>query len=92
MGYVQRHGERGGATYSLAHELAPPPGLGLAQDDLRSLVIGLAKSAPITNESVRERTGLDRAAALRLLSELTNDGLLVRHGSRRGTFYTLAEK
>ena len=92
MGYVQQHGERGGATYSLAHELAPPPGLGLAQDDLRSLVIGLAKSAPITNESVRERTGLDRAAALRLLSELTNDGLLVRHGSRRGTFYTLAEK
>lgn len=92
LGYVRRHGERGGATYSLAHDLSPPPGLGLAHEDPRSLVVDMAKSGPITNESVRDRTGLDRVAALRILTELASAGLLLRHGERRGTYYTLVQE
>lgn len=92
LGYLEQHGERGGATYSLARELSPPAGLGLNPDELRKLVLELARLGPITNESVRGHTGLDRAATLRILGELTGAGMLVRQGERRGTHYTLSNE
>lgn len=92
LGYLERHGERGGAAYSIARELSPPAGLGLNPHELRKLILDLARMGPITNEVVRNRTGLDRATTLRILTELTDSGLLERQGERRGTRYTLASE
>ncbi|MGV8966860.1 MAG: hypothetical protein ACOH2F_11335 [Cellulomonas sp.] len=50
----------------------------------------MAADQNVTNESVRTRTGLDRAQVLALLTALVESGELVRHGERRGTNYTLA--
>jgi len=82
-------GQRGGAGYVLAPDLGPPSGLGLSPADRADVVVALASHGPITNEDVRERTRLDRAAAMRLLNTLVDAGRLVRTGERRGTHYTL---
>ena len=88
-GFFVQHGSRGGASYTLTESLGPPAGLRPSKDALRALVVELANAddAPLTNARVRERTGLDRVEALRLLDELVRDGVLERIGSRRGTRY-----
>ena len=89
QGYLAQSGERGGASYVLAKDLGPPAGLRLDQAELDQVVLTLAGEGRITNEGVRERIGLDRARVLSLLTRLVEDGRLVRHGQRRGTYYTL---
>jgi ATP-dependent DNA helicase RecG len=89
--FLVQHGRRGGASYALNESLAPPAGLRLTRRALKELVVQLANDdAPLTNARVRERTGLDRTEALRLLDELVSEGLLVREGARRGTRYIRA--
>lgn len=90
LGYLSQRGQRGGAFYALAKGLAPPAGLQLDDVELREVILGMAADQNVTNESVRTRTGLDRAQVLALLTALVESGELVRHGERRGTNYTLA--
>jgi ATP-dependent DNA helicase RecG len=87
--FLVQHGSRGGASYTLNESLAPPAGLRLTRQALKELIVQLARDdgPPLTNARVRERTGLDRAEALRLLDELVSEGLLERVGTRRGTRY-----
>jgi ATP-dependent DNA helicase RecG len=88
-GFLVQHGTRGGAGYTLNESLAPPAGLRLTRDALKDVIVQLADAdgPPLTNARVRERTGLDRVEALRLLDELVSEGLLERVGTRRGTRY-----
>jgi ATP-dependent DNA helicase RecG len=90
-GFLVQHGTRGGASYTLNESLAPPAGLRLTRDALKEVILQLATDdgPPLTNTRVRERTGLDRVEALRLLDELVSEGLLERLGTRRGTRYVL---
>jgi ATP-dependent DNA helicase RecG len=86
-GFLEQRGERGGASYVLSDSLNPPAGLRLSRDELKATVVRLAGDGPITNTTIRERLGLDRAEALRLLTDLVESGELRRTGSRRGTRY-----
>jgi ATP-dependent DNA helicase RecG len=88
-GFLVQHGTRGGAGYTLNESLAPPAGLRLTRHALKDVILQLATNdgPPLTNGRVRERTGLDRAEALRLLDELVSEGSLERLGTRRGTRY-----
>lgn len=89
-GLLQQHGARGGTEYVLAGRLGPPAGLRLAPEELSTVVLKIAdEEGHVTNELVRERTGVDRAEALRLLTSLVKTGQLERHGQRRGTYYKL---
>jgi ATP-dependent DNA helicase RecG len=88
-GFLVQRGTRGGATYHLDGSLAPPAGLRLSAEQLKDLVLELARTAPVTNAMVRSSTGLDRAAALRLLDELVEEEKLLRTGLKRGTKYRL---
>jgi ATP-dependent DNA helicase RecG len=90
-GLLARHGQRGGSYYQLADGLAPPAGLTLTRDELRRLVLDLADSSAVTNQMVRDRTGLDRQVVLGLFDEMVSNGELRRLGERRGTRYVLAE-
>lgn len=92
-GFLTQHGARGGAHYVIEESLAPPAGLQLGREDLKSLILKIARDTDekLTNAYVRERTGLDRAVALRLLDELVSEGMLTRLGSRRGTHYVLPD-
>lgn len=85
-----QEGERGGASYRLAQHLGAPAGVRLSREELKMLVLDAASSQPITNARVRQITGMDRAAALGLLSELVDEGRLERRGERRGSHYVLA--
>lgn len=88
--FLVQHGRRGGASYTLNETLAPPAGLRLTRQALKELILRLAsdeEGPPLTNARVRERTGLDRVEALRLLGELVSEGRLERVGARRGTRY-----
>lgn len=87
--FLVQHGSRGGASYTLNETLAPPAGLRLTRQALKELILELSSDdgPPLTNTRVRERTGLDRAEALRLLDELVSEGSLERIGERRGTRY-----
>lgn len=89
-GLLERMGTRGGTRYRLAEDLAPPAGLRLSRTELCELIMGLATHRPVTNQVVREATGLDRQAVLSLLDELVADGRLTRVGERRGTRYVIA--
>ena len=88
-GFLVQQGSRGGSSYTLTESLAPPAGLRLTRQALKELILELATDAaqPLTNARVRERTGLDRAEALRLLDELVTARLLARRGARRGSHY-----
>lgn len=87
MGLLVQHGVRGGATYSLVKELAPPAAFRLTPTELEDFVVSEARRRPLSNEIVRQLTGLDRDQALRLLRDLVAAGRLRRTGSRRGTRY-----
>jgi ATP-dependent DNA helicase RecG len=84
---LRQTGERGGAVYYLSPDLSPPAGLRLEPAELDALIVALADEGPITNQVVRERTGLDRARALAILTTLVEEGRLVRRGERRGSWY-----
>jgi ATP-dependent DNA helicase RecG len=88
-GFLRQHGMRGGATYTLKQSLAPPAGLRLSESALKDLIVSMANEGPVTNHAVRLRTGLDRVEALGLLSDLVDEGRLVRLGERRGARYEL---
>lgn len=89
-GFLVQQGERGGSSYRLDGSLNPPAGLRLTAGELRDVVLALAAEGPLTNALIRARTGLDRAAVLRLLGQLIEEGRLVRIGERRGTRYVPA--
>jgi ATP-dependent DNA helicase RecG len=61
--------------------------------DLRQLqaIDYLLRHPAITNAEYRQLTGVSGGTALRDLTELVEDGLLVRHGAKRGAYYALAE-
>ncbi len=86
-GFLEQHGQRGGATYRLSGNLHAPAGLLLSPDELADLIADLAAEGPITNADVRSATGLDRVETLAVLERLVNSGRLVRTGQRRGTRY-----
>ena len=91
-GLVQQRGTGSGATYVLAPHLEGTEGPGgerVRPADPGEVVMALAREGPVTNEAVRDRTGLDRVAALRVLNALVATGRLERRGSRRGTHYAL---
>ena len=85
---LAQRGERGGATYVASVELGAPAGLRLSDAQLEAIVLELAQEGPISNATVRERLRVDRLAALRLLTRLTESDQLERHGQKRGTYYT----
>lgn len=78
-GLLTQHGDRGRAYYTL----------GVIGPDRSpaELVLESARERPLTNERVRELTGLDRVAARRLLKMLVDDGRLEQTGERRATKY-----
>ena len=86
-GFLRQFGARGGATYVLDGSLSPPAGLRLAPAEIKRALLELAREGPVTNSTVRERFGLRRPEALRLLDELVRDGALERRGERRGAHY-----
>lgn len=86
-GLVEQQGERGGASYTLAEHVAPPAAYRMTQAELSDLVVGEAATGALSNERVRELTGLGRGQALALLRRLVAEGRLHVVGSRRGTRY-----
>ncbi|MFN2389923.1 MAG: ATP-binding protein [Actinomycetota bacterium] len=84
---LQQHGSRGGASYSLVEDVAPPAAFRMTPTQVADLVLNAAREGPISNEDVRALTGLDRRRALELLKKLVDSGRLQRSGSRRGTRY-----
>ena len=91
-GLLQQRGAGAGAHYTLSPNIARPDGIRREQRDYEAEVLGLALAGSITNTDVRAATGLDRTAAVRIFNRLVADGLLERHGSRRGTHYTIRPK
>jgi ATP-dependent DNA helicase RecG len=85
---LRQDGTRGGATYALVDQIAPPAAYRMSGSEIEDLVLQEAAAQPLTNERVRELTGMNRTSTLRLLSALVDRGLLVRHGERRGTAYS----
>lgn len=86
-GLLVRSGRTAGTSYRLPGSLAPPAGLRLSREELRRMVLDMARSGPVTNQLVRGRTGLDRTEVLSLFEDLVASGALVRRGERRGTRY-----
>jgi ATP-dependent DNA helicase RecG len=89
-GLLEQRGERGGATYSLAEDLAPPAAYRLSVRELGDLVVAEAANTPMTNARVRELTGLSREQALAMLRRLVQEGRLVQRGHKRATVYGVA--
>jgi ATP-dependent DNA helicase RecG len=83
-GLLVQHGTRGRAYYTLG-SFAP------RRSD-EQVVLEAARQARLTNERVRELTGLDRVAARALLRRLVDEGRLVQEGQRRGTTYRLLRR
>ena len=91
-GVLVRRGQRGGSTYHVAPDLGVPARIRHTDDEIDELIIGYAQQGQVTNALVRERTGLDRQAALTALQRLVERGRLVQLGERRGTRYELADR
>jgi len=88
---LRQEGERAGARYYLRQGLLPPAVSPLTRAEIEEVVLRMASDGPVTNESVREGTALDRAQALTVLQGLVEDGRLVMVGERRGTRYVLPQ-
>jgi len=84
---LEQHGTRGGATYTLVEAIAPPAAFRMSPGEIEALVIAEARKRPLTNEIVRDLTGLQRPAALALLRRLVAERRLRKVGQRRGTKY-----
>lgn len=79
-GILMQHGTRGRAYYTLG-ALGP-------DRSAQQIVLDAVAKESLTNEKVRQLTGLDRTSARSLLRRLVDEGRLVQHGERRGTYYT----
>ena len=90
-GFLVQHGDRGGANYTIAESLAPAARYRLSPDEMQNLVVEAAHRSPLSNQDVRELTGLDRDEALALLRRLVAAGRLSVSGARRGTRYSAPE-
>jgi predicted HTH transcriptional regulator len=90
-GVLVRRGQRGGSTYHVAAGLGVPARIRHTDDEIDDIVLRCAQEGPVTNALVRERTGLDRLAALSALHRLVNSGRLIQVGERRGTQYRLPD-
>lgn len=88
-GVLVRRGQRGGSTYHIAPDLGVPARIRHTDEEIDQIIIDDARQGPVTNALVRERTGLDRQAALGALQRLVDRGRLRRLGERRGTRYEL---
>ena len=88
-GVLIQQGERGGAVYLIAPNLGVPARIRYTDAELDDIALELASHAPLTNTGLRERTGLDRQEALRVLRRLIDRGALLQRGERRGTRYEL---
>lgn len=86
---LEQHGTDSGTLYSLHSRFAGRDGVRTRPRDFVAEVLALSREGPVTNASVRARTGLDRAMAVRILSRLVAAGKLERRGSKRGTHYVL---
>ena len=86
-GLLERHGRRGGTTYSLAGSLRPPAGMRLGPDELASLVESLAADGPTRTPTFTGRPASHRAESLAVLDRLVREGRLIRTGARRGVRY-----
>ncbi|HYT10023.1 MAG TPA: ATP-binding protein [Mycobacteriales bacterium] len=86
---LEQHGERRGAGYVLSESIAPPAAFRMTPAQLDELILSSAADRPVTNETVRELTGLDRLSALSVLRRLVTSGRLVQVGGRRWTHYEL---
>lgn len=80
-GLLIQHGTKSRAYYTLG-DIGP-------ERSNERVVLDAARSGDLTNELVRQLTGLDRVAARTLLRRLVEEGQLVRVGQRRGTRYHL---
>ena len=63
--------------------------LRIRPDYLSDVAIELAGKGRVTNADLRERTGLDRVEALRVLNALVAAGRLECRGTRRGSHYVV---
>lgn len=90
-GFLRQHGTRGGATYVLQPHLRPGLGARQSPEELAELVLRHAAREPLTNQAVREITGLQRDEALALLQVLVRQGRLRLEGERRGARYVLTQ-
>ena len=88
-GLLNQRGSGAGVTYALSPDIARPDGTRMEHRDYEADVLELAAGGSITNTDVREVTGLDRTAVVRILNRLVADGHLERHGVKRGTNYTM---
>ena len=88
-GLLEQHGTDSGTIYSLHARFIGPDGVRTRPRDFVAEVLALSREGPVTNASVRARTGLDRAMVVRILNRLVADGWLERRGSKRGTHYVL---
>ena len=86
---LEQHGTDSGTLYSLHSRFTGRDGVRTRPRDFVAEVLALSREGPVTNASVRARTGLDRAMAVRILSRLVAAGKLERRGSKRGTHYVL---
>jgi len=80
-GLLNQHGTRGRAYYTL--------GIIGPDRSLQDVLLDAAKSVPLTNQRVRDLTGLERVPARKLLRRLVDEGRLVQVGERRATVYRL---
>ncbi|MBE7195954.1 MAG: putative DNA binding domain-containing protein [Gordonia polyisoprenivorans] len=81
---LRQHGERGRAYYTLG-VIGP-------DRNPEEALLAAAIEGPLSNERVRQITGLDRAGALILLRRLVRDGRLLQSGIKRGTRYSLPSR
>ncbi len=86
-GVLVQRGERGGSQYLIAPDLGVPARIRHTDTELDQIALELASQGPITNAALRDRTGLDRSEALKVLRRLVDRGQLVQRGERRGTRY-----
>jgi len=69
---------------------APLSRSALSVDAHRDAVLAAAARGPLSNEDIREATGLDTAGARTVAKALADRGLLTVTGQKRGTRYALA--
>lgn len=89
VGVLVRRGERGGADYHLAPDLGVPARIRHTDTELEQIALTLAEQGAVTNAFLRERTGLDRQEALKVLRRLVDRGELQQRGQKRGARYEL---
>lgn len=99
-GLVEAHGQTRGRTYTLSAALYKAKGdkvaytrqAGFSRLQHEQLVFAhLQHHGQIQRQEVMELCHLSKDQATRLLKKLKDDGQVVPHGERRGTFYTLAD-